>query len=364
MPKTSKETSLPLRPWFRRRLLDWFARHARPLPWRQTRDPYAIWISEVMLQQTQVATVIPFYKRFLQSFPDLASLAAADLESVLRHWQGLGYYRRARNLHLTARALMADHQGRFPRDPALLRALPGLGRYTVNAVLSQAFDARLPILEANSARVLCRLLGFRADPKTGPTQKRLWQAAADLLPARQTGQFNQAMMELGALVCVPDKPRCHACPLHRHCRAFQEGTQADIPLRGKPAAVVAVREVALVIKRKKEVLLVQRPDTGRWAHLWEFPHLELSADENHRQAAERLLATLAIKAALGPEITTLRHAVTRFHIHLRCLEAAYRAGCFHKDFYIQAKWVTPNHLHRYPLSSPHRRLAETLTPKS
>src|SRR3954469_3882474 len=197
----------------RRRLLSWFDRHRRDLPWRRDRDPYRIWVSEVMLQQTTVAAVVPYFERFLRAFPTLADLAAADEQAVLRLWEGLGYYRRARDLHRPAGALRARAAGRFPDDPEALRGLPGLGRYTLNAVLSQAFDRRLPILEANSQRVLSRLFGRAEDPRQGPARRRLWQAAAELLPARRVGAFNQALMELGALVCTPAAPRCPDCPL-------------------------------------------------------------------------------------------------------------------------------------------------------
>ena len=214
-----------------RRLLDWFARRRRDLPWRRDRDPYRIWVSEVMLQQTQAATVVPYFERFLQAFPTLADLAAADEQQVLRLWEGLGYYRRARDLLRTARLLAASHGGRFPDDPVALEGLPGLGRYTRNAVLSQAFDRRLPILEANSRRVLCRLFGRTGDPSLAPEQRWLWDAAEALLPSRRVGDFNQALMELGALVCTPDAPRCSECPLADDCVARRLGLQDAIPAR-------------------------------------------------------------------------------------------------------------------------------------
>ncbi len=214
-------------------LLRWFDRHARNLPWRRTRDPYAIWISEVMLQQTQVATVIPYFERFLNAFPSLSALAAADEQHVLRLWEGLGYYRRARNLHQAAQLLHAEHAERFPDDADVLRRLPGFGRYTANAVLSQAFDRRLPILEANSRRVLCRLFGVRDDPQEAAVQARLWTAAEALLPVKRVGAFNQALMELGALVCTPARPQCSRCPLSRQCQARRWSGRDDS--RAQPA---------------------------------------------------------------------------------------------------------------------------------
>jgi A/G-specific adenine glycosylase len=354
---TSSLLDPPHRAWVRRRLLSWFGRNARALPWRTSRDPYAIWISEVMLQQTQVATVIPFFERFIRSFPDVAALARADLHDVLRHWEGLGYYRRARDLHQTARILHTEHNGRMPDDPELLRSMPGLGPYTVGAVLSQAYGLRVPILEVNSVRVLTRLLGVRQDPKKTSVRRALWSAAAALLPVKQVGQFNQALMELGALVCTPTSPGCDICPIALHCRARAAGLQEKIPVRARSAEPVQVQEVALVMRRGGEIMLAQRPTEGRWANLWEFPRTALAPGETHTQAGARLLAELGFQANLGNEIVTLQHAVTRFRITLVCLEAHFRRGQLRNRLYAQAKWLVPQQLRQFPLSSPQRRLA-------
>jgi A/G-specific adenine glycosylase len=343
------------------RLLVWFAKNQRDLPWRRDRDPYRIWISEVMLQQTQVVTVIPFFERFLQAFPTIAALAAADEQDVLRLWAGLGYYRRARDLHRSAKILVAEQTGKFPTDPLIVRRLPGFGQYTANAVLSQAFDQRLPILEANSQRVLSRLFGRRDDPRAGPARKWLWQAAERILPKRGAGEFNQALMELGALVCTPVAPRCGECPLASRCEAKQLGLQEQIPARTPPPATVAVRETAVVVRRDEQVLLVQRPAVGRWANLWEFPHVELKEDETHEEAGERCLRErIGIEAELGGEIVTIRHGVTRFAIAMVCLEAQHRHGEFRSTFYQKGAWLTPAELSAYPVSAPQRRLITEL----
>jgi A/G-specific adenine glycosylase len=314
-----------------------------------------------MLQQTQVATVIPYFERFLQAFPTLADLAAAQEQDVLRLWEGLGYYRRARDLHRAARQIVAEHGGRFPDDPALLRGLPGLGRYTCNAVLSQAFDRRLPILEANSQRVLSRLFGRTEDPRQPEARRWLWQAAEDILPARDIGTFNQALMELGALVCTPTAPRCSDCPLAARCVARQFGRQEEIPARTHAPDVTRVQEVAVVIWRGPTVLLAQRPEKGRWAGLWEFPHTPLLEGETHEDGAARLLLDLTgLQARLGPELLTVRHGITRFYITLTCFEAVYVAGEFRSDLYVQGRWLTPADLAAYPVSSPQRRLARLL----
>jgi A/G-specific adenine glycosylase len=350
-------TAAPSLPRLRRRLLAWFDRHRRVLPWRRDRDPYRIWVSEVMLQQTTVAAVGPYFERFLAAFPTLADLAAADEQGVLRLWEGLGYYRRARHLHTAARRLVNEHGGTLPDDPAVWRDLPGVGRYILGAVLSQAFDRRLPIVEANSLRVLCRLFGYAGDPRSGDGQRWLWEAATKVLPARRVGNFNQALMELGALVCTPAAPRCGECPLAGECVARKRGLQDEIPRRPTRPEVVEVREVALAVRRGQWVLLAQRPvDAKRWANMWEFPHAELEPGETYEAAAARLLSRIGLAADLGPEVLTVRHGVTRFQITMVCLEAAYRSGAFAAGDYARGRWLRPAELTEYPVSSPQRKL--------
>jgi A/G-specific adenine glycosylase len=314
-----------------------------------------------MLQQTQVATVVPYFERFLSTFPTIEALAAADEQEVLRLWEGLGYYRRARDLHRAARLLVRDHGGRIPDDPAVLRGLPGVGRYTLGAVLSQAYNRRLPILEANSQRVLCRLLGVRDNPRATPVQRRLWQAAQELLPRQGVGDFNQALMELGALICTGDAPACARCPLSRHCGARRLGLQASIPLRARPPVIVPVSEVAVIVRRGSRVLVVQRPPQGRWAEMWEFPHGELQGRETHEQAAVRIVGDLTgLEVELTGELMTIRHNVTRFRITLVCLEGLCKGGAFASRFYPSAEWILPRQLQDLPVSVPQRLLARSL----
>jgi A/G-specific adenine glycosylase len=314
-----------------------------------------------MLQQTTVAAAAPYFERFLQAFPTLRALAAASEQHVVRHWEGLGYYRRARDLHRAARRLLAENNGQIPNDPQVFQALPGVGRYILGAVLSQAFDRRLPIVEANTLRFLCRFFGRQDDPRSAAGQRWLWRAADCLLPTRGAGQFNQAMMELGALVCTPTSPQCGACPLARHCRARRLGLQDQIPPRLKPVPIIPVQEAAIVARRQGEVLLVQRPAQGRWAGLWEFPHGPLAPGESHEAAARRLLTTLTgIRATLGDTLLTLRHAITRYRITLVCFEAQYTEGGFLSTFYSRGRWVRPGELSNLPFSSPQRRLASAL----
>jgi A/G-specific adenine glycosylase len=347
--------------WLVRRLFPWFARHQRPLPWRRDRDPYRIWVSEVMLQQTQAATVIPYFEQFLRAFPTVTALAAAEEQEVLRLWEGLGYYRRARDLHRAAREIVVQYNGQIPDDPVVLGRLPGLGRYTCNAVLSQAFDRRLPILEANSQRVLSRLFGRSEDPRQPAARRWLWQAAEDILPHRDVGTFNQALMELGALVCTPAAPRCSQCPLAARCVARKLGRQESIPARKPPPETVQVDEAAVVVRRQSQVLLVQRSAEGRWAGLWEFPHGPLLDGETYEAAVVRLLRQLTgLHVNSASELLTIRHGITRYRITLTCFEAEHAGGEFQSDFYVEGRWLSLADLAAYPVSSPQRRLARFL----
>jgi A/G-specific adenine glycosylase len=290
-------------------MLAWFDRVRRDMPWRRTRDPYAIWVSETMLQQTQVATVVPYYRRFLERFPTVASLAAAPLGDVLALWAGLGYYRRAKHLRLAAQEVVARHGGRVPGTVEELLALPGIGRYTAGAVGSIAFNLPAPVVDGNVMRVLARVYGYDRDIAQAKNHAFFWEKAGKIVRAatqsagrgkaesRRYGDFNQALMELGATVCLPAPamPPCARCPLRRFCRACDEGRQMELPVKSAKKAVPAVRQKALVILRRHrgrvEVLLMERPAGGLWEHMWEFP--ALAADEKD------------VAAALG---VTLRHA--------------------------------------------------------
>jgi A/G-specific adenine glycosylase len=312
-----------------------------------------------MLQQTTVTAVVPYFDRFLNAFPTLETLAAADEQDVLRLWAGLGYYRRARHLHQAAKKLVADHGGTLPDDPDVWAALPGVGRYVLGAVLSQAFDRPLPIVEANTLRVLSRLFGNRDDPRTGPGKKWVWAAAERVLPKTRVGDFNQAMMELGALVCTPTNPSCSACPFKSACVTNRLGLQADIPPKPAAKTLVAVDEVAVAVRDTSgRVLLCRRPpDAKRWADLWEAPHGERSAGETDAEAAQRVTVELTgVTVAPGPEVVTVKHGVTRFAITMICLEAVRIMGDFRPGAYAAGRWVDPADAVGFPLSSPQRTL--------
>lgn len=346
----------------RKKLLGWFDSHQRDLPWRTSRNAYRIWVSEVMLQQTTVAAVIPFFERFIATLPSVQALATADEQQVLKLWEGLGYYRRARHLHAAARQLVAKHGGRLPDDPGVWSSLPGVGRYILGAVLSQAFDRKLPIVEANSLRVLARLFGYRGDPRAGDGKAWVWSAAEALLPAKRAGDFNQALMELGALVCKPIKPACDRCPLASKCAARLSGLQERIPPRKTPPAVVMVNEIAVVIRNRGRLLLCQRPDdAARWQNMWEVPHDIRKPAEPVDVAGLRVARELTgLHVEIGSELMTVKHGVTRHAITLVCLDARRRRGSFASKFYVQGRWVTPEELAEYPVSSPQRKLMTEL----
>ena len=272
MPKSNPQSAIFNPQSLRRSLTAWFRRAARDLPWRHTRDPYAILVSEIMLQQTQVATVIPFYKRWLARFPDFAALASAKESDVLSVWQGLGYYSRARNLHRAAKTVVEKHGGEMPRDPALIRALPGIGRYTAGAVASFAFDLPEPIVDANVARVLARLLDFHTPIDSTAGQTALWSTAIALVPEKGACIFNGALMELGALICTPRTPRCPECPVRGHCAASARGTEASLPKKKPRRKQVALAEHCAWVVRKGCILLEQQTGT-RWHGLWKLPAL-------------------------------------------------------------------------------------------
>jgi len=357
--------SFAFRVSFRRGLLNWYLRNRRRLPWRDDRNPYRIWVSEVMLQQTQVATVIPYFERFVRAFPTVRDLAAASEQQVLRLWEGLGYYARARNLHQAGRRMVHEHGGRVPNDPVALARLPGIGRYMVGAVLSQAYERRLPILEANSQRVLCRVFGRSEDPRRSPLRAWLWTVAEQLLPVRRVGEFNQALMELGALVCTNSQPQCAACPVERLCAARKQNIQGRIPPPARLAKEIKTKEVCAVVRRRRRVLLVQRPAHGRWAGLWEFPHAPLGSNECCDDAIHRLCSeVLGLKVECGPEFMALRHSITHHRILLVCYEARYSSGRFRSSFYAEGRWIPLSRLESYPVSAPQRRLAKALASSS
>ena len=348
-----------------RRLLAWFEREKRALPWREDRDPYRILVSEMMLVQTTVAAVVPHFERFLRLFPDFAALAAVDEDDVVKAWEGLGYYRRARQLHAAARTIVEEHGGRMPNDPDAVRALPGVGRYLAGAILSQAFDRPEPILEANSQRVLARLLAWNGEIAAAATKRRLWEAAGRLVPESRAGDFNQSLMELGALVCSPRSPRCLVCPLSTLCEARKLGLQDELPRIAPRPAPLAVEEACAVVVREGKTLMVRRKSTGLWGGFWEFPTIHRDgADPAGRSfgepvdLAEGARRLTGIRVEVGDLAKTLNYGVTRHRVRLLAHKAVALSGEPRPGPGLdEVRWVEPEALADLTLGSAARRLA-------
>lgn len=311
----------------RRRLQNWFSRNARDLPWRREPTLYRVWVSEIMCQQTQVATVIPYFERFLDAFPDIASLAAAEEQTLLSLWEGLGYYRRARSMHAAAKKIMEQHGGEFPESFEEVIDLPGVGRYTAGAILSISRQAKLPILEGNTQRVFSRWVALRGAAPVEPSANRLlWEIAETLLPRKRPGDFNQASMELGALVCTPKQPACDICPVRGLCAAQERGLTAEIPGKLSKIKYEDRTEFALVIAQSigdgdRQFLVRQIPAGGRWEGLWDFPRLTEDTLGSADQAADQLSRELGVSVSAGSRLAVLKHAVTRYRISLQVHEA-------------------------------------------
>ncbi len=297
---------------FAAKLIAWQKRHGRhDLPWQNTRDPYVIWVSEIMLQQTQVVTVIPYYQRFLKRFPDIAALAASDLDEVLRLWSGLGYYSRARNLHRAARVIVSNHGGRFPPDYDQALQLPGIGRSTAAAICVFAFGARRAILDGNVKRVLARCFGIDGYPGDKRTEQALWRRADELLPQKSVATYIQALMDMGAGVCRRRQPQCAVCPLNRDCVAHRDGLVHCLPVAQPKKVLPRKKTVMLVLQRAGEVLLEKRPESGIWGGLWCFPELARGAD------IEKICVTrFGARVTLLPPLPVLEHGFTHFRLSI------------------------------------------------
>lgn len=353
-------------------VLAWFQANARRMPFRDTRDPYAVWVSEMMLQQTTVATVTPYWQRFLERFPTVEALAAADGEDVLHAWAGLGYYARARNLHRAAKLIVERHGGRFPERLEDALALPGVGRYTACAVLSLARNQDLPVVDANVTRVLARVCLIEGDPKSGPAHRALWEAAERILPHGRARDWNLALLDIGAGICTPVAPRCPACPLAEWCEARREGRQEEFPRRPPKPPMMERTDVCAVIRDAEgRILLRRRPATGVWAGMWEMPRVTLEPGETPQAAVARIGLELA-GAGLTPvrELATVRHTVMRERITLRVWEAACRdealrgpgeTGTEPGHEASDLRWVSPPDTAGLPMSSPQRKAVRAVS---
>ena len=337
-------------------LLAWWDSGHADLPWRSTSDPYAIWVAEVMLQQTQIATVIPYFERWMARFPTVAELASAPLDDVLKQWQGLGYYSRARNLHTAAKQVIEVHQGELPQTVPELLSLPGIGRYTAGAIASIAYDSAVPVVDGNVVRVLSRLFDIAVDVTLSATQRQLWATAGGLVPAARAGDYNQALMELGQLVCTPADPRCVRCPLAAQCLARGRGTQYDRPVRPPRKRTPHYDVVAGVIwqtapSASSRFLIAKRPLQGMLGGLWEFPGGKVEPGETHEQALQReIREELAIEIQVNEPLCTVQHAYTHFRISLHAYCARYQQGQPQHLGVADHAWVTLDAVAQYPFA--------------
>lgn len=330
-----------------RALHRWYHQHARPLPWRETRDPYALWLSEIMLQQTQVGTVIDYYERFLRRFSAVQALAKAPLEDVLKSWEGLGYYSRARNLHRAA-GLMAE--GGFPQTALDWAALPGVGKSTANALASFTVGEAAPVLDGNVQRVLCRLFAREVPlPASGADLKELWSLAEDLIRHGDPATHNQAMMELGATVCLPKNPRCPACPLQKHCLAFHEGRQQALPLSRPKAARKKVEAAVGLLVHQQKLLITRRPPEGLLGGLWELPGGKVMAGETPAQAVVREFAEeTGLEVVVTGSLGVVRHEYTHISLKLHGFMLQKTGGRLSAEARQRsAAWVSPRQLEDY-----------------
>lgn len=343
-------------------LIRWFERSQEPLPWRQSRDPYRVWLSEIMLQQTQVATVIPYYERFLARFPTVEALAAASLDEVLKLWEGLGYYSRARNLHRAAQIVVAEQGSQFPSSVSDLRKLPGIGRYTAGAIASLVFSVDAPVLDGNVIRVLARIFNIDHDVTQSATQRELWQLAEHLVPSGQAGPWNEGLMELGRRICTPQSPACDLCPVSAFCKARHLGVQERRPVKPPKRRTPHVEVTAGVIwGMDNRVLIAQRPLDKMLGGLWEFPGGKRQPGETLQQCLRREVdEELGIDISVGAQIATIKHGYTHFRMTL------YAFLCQHTGREPQPiqcaawAWVTLDELDEYAFPVTDQRIIAVL----
>ncbi len=345
---------------FNTRLLTWFDKHGRKdLPWQQTVTPYRVWVSEIMLQQTQVTTVIPYFERFMARFPDVGALTHAQLDDVLHLWTGLGYYARGRNLHKAALLIRDEHEGKFPRDIEAVVALPGIGRSTAGAILSIACEQRHPILDGNVKRVLARYHAIDGWPGTPTIEKEMWQLADLHTPHQRNAAYTQAIMDLGATLCRRSKPLCQICPMKSDCQALAQGRQHELPV-SRPKKSIPTRRVAMLLLKneQQQVLLQQRPPSGIWGGLWSLP--ELAADSSEKNILQWCERELGYKVQIEQRAKPLRHTFSHFHLDIEAIVARTSANANGVRDAGNAVWYNPANPDARGLAAPVKNLLHTL----
>jgi A/G-specific adenine glycosylase len=344
----------------RRSLLTWYQKRGRSLPWRVRRDPYAIWVSEIMLQQTQVQIVIPYYQRWLAQFPTLETLASAELQSVLKAWEGLGYYARARHLHQAAQQIWQQERGIFPNRLTEVLKLPGIGRTTAGGILSAAFNQPLSILDGNVKRVFSRLVALSVPPAKAINQ--LWQLSDTLLDPEHPRDFNQALMDLGALICTRQNPNCHQCPWTRHCQAYNKGIQSQLPMSQPPTPLPHKQiGVAVIRNAQGQILIDRRPAKGLLGGLWEFPGGKIEPNETVEACIQReILEELAIEIEVGEHLITIDHAYTHFRVTLIVHYCRHLKGEPQPIECDEVRWVTLEDIDQFPFPKANSQIIAAL----
>jgi A/G-specific adenine glycosylase len=330
---------------FQKKLITWFEEEFRDLPWRQTRDPYKIWVSEIMLQQTQVKTVLPYYDRFVAAFPTVQDLAAADLSQVLKLWEGLGYYARARNLHKAAQKITVELLGKFPKTVEEVKKLPGIGAYTAAAILSIVFGADLPVIDGNVNRVLARLFTLEMDPKSPQGRRKIQEHAERLLTHSRAGDYNQAIMELGALICSPRRPKCLLCPVSTFCQAYAKGEQTKYPIKSAKKERPHIHIAVGLVWNGDRLLIDRRQETAMLGGLWEFPGGKVEEGETYEHTVVReIKEELGIDIEVFGHFMSLNHGYTHFSITLHAYTCAYLAGTPQALHCADWRWVKKEEL--------------------
>jgi A/G-specific adenine glycosylase len=345
---------------FAKSLLRWYDAEKISLPWRGINDPYQIWLSEIMLQQTRVAAVKEYYKNWIEKFPTVEKLAAASLDEILKMWEGLGYYTRARNVHKLAKIIVADHQGKFPKSAEALQALPGIGRYTAAAIASISFDERVAVLDGNVIRILSRLLDLPDETHQAKIQARLWMVAESLLPKKRCGDFNQAMMDLGRTICIPRTPKCAACPVRKFCLAEKNKTTDLRPVKKAKAKIPNVYAAAAVLRDQQErILLVQRPPEGLLGGLWMLPQFKCEKEESFQESLQReFQIEFAAEIFVGEEMARAAQTFTHFHLQLFAYACEIRAGKIKSK--LKIAWANSAELNEYSFGKADREIIDAL----
>ena len=343
-----------------RPLLLWFRRWARDLPWRKTYDPYHVWISEVILQQTQMDRGVVYFHRWIDRFPTVQAVAAADLQEILKYWEGLGYYARARNLHKTAQVIVREFAGHVPSSYQQLLTLPGVGPYTAAAIASVAGNEDVAVVDANVMRVYARLFNIDMPVKERQTQKSIAAMARELLPLGQARLYNQALMDLGGLVCLPKNSRCHICPLAHLCMAHRAGTVAKRPVVGPKKKIISVTKVAGIIRSGEQIFIQQRQADAVWGGLWEFPGGVVQNGATEKEVVRWIMAETGFTVQVIMPVTTVVHQYTHYRITLHCFLCRLLGGN-HKPALLSAvdyRWICPDELARYAFPAGPRKILE------